>query len=198
MPRGETGESRERNHRLQRRRDGRAGRGGRMAAGGERVGGEIARRIRGDRRRRAGRAGRRREQPRGDAGLLGAGRIGAGGRDVEFVERARILPVARRDLHDDMILVLRAIDDRNLPLAERVVECVVDRIQGEAQAHRRVAVDGDVGLEPALLLVGIDVLDDIAVHQRCRQLRRPFVEFGRVVGEQRVLIGRVALRARRS
>ena len=58
-----------------------------------------------------------------------------------------------------------------------------------------VAVDVDVGLEPALLLVGIDVLDDVDLLQRLGQPRRPFVELGRVVGEQRVLIGRVALPA---
>ena len=108
-------------------------------------------------------------------------------------ERARVLPVARRDLHDDVILVLRVVDGRNLPLPERVVERVVDRVEGQAQAHRRVAVDGDVGLEAALLLVGIDVLEDVAVHQRLGQLRRPLIEFRRVVGEQRILIGRVAL-----
>ena len=94
-----------------------------------------------------------------------------------------------------MVLVLRAVDGRDLPLAEGVIKRVVDRVQGKAEAHRGVAVDDHVGLQAALLLIGIDVLEDVAFHQRRGQLRRPLVQFRRVVGEQRVLIGSIALPA---
>ena len=92
-----------------------------------------------------------------------------------------------------MVLVERVVDRRHLALTERVVERVVDRAQGQAEAHRGVAIDRDVGLQTAHLLIGIDVLDDFAGHQRLGQLRRPRIELRRVVGEQRILIGRVAL-----
>ena len=48
-------------------------------------------------------------------------------------------------------------------------------------------------LQTAHLLIRIDVLDNIAGHQRLGQLRRPRIELRRVVGEERILIGRVAL-----
>ena len=113
----------------------------------------------------------------GNSRLLDAGRIGAGRRNVNLVERARILPVARRDLHDDVILVERIVDGRDLTLAEGVVKRVVDRADGETKPHRGVAIDREVGLEAAELLIGVDVLDDVAPHQRLGQLGRPGVEF---------------------
>jgi hypothetical protein len=94
-----------------------------------------------------------------------------------------------------MILVLSAVDDRYLSLPEGVVERIVDGVDRQPQANRRVSIDRNVGLEGALLLIQIDVPEDIAVRQRLRQLRRPFIEFRRVVGEQGVLVGRVALPA---
>ena len=124
---------------------------------------------------------------------MDAGRVGAGRRNIDLVQRPWILPVARRDLHDDVILVERVVDGRNLPLAEGVVEGVVDGADGETEPHRRVTVDREVGLKAAELLIGVDVLDDVAPHQRLGQLGRPGVELRRVVGEQRILIGRVAL-----
>ena len=85
------------------------------------------------------------------------------------------------------------VDGRNLPLAERVVKGVVDRAAGEPKPHRCVAIDREVGLEAAQLLIGVDVLDDVAPHQRLGELGRPRVKLLGVVGEQRILIGRVAL-----
>ena len=62
---------------------------------------------------------------------------------VDLIQHPRILPVARRDLHHHVILVERIVDGRHLALAERVVERVVDRAQGDAELHRRVAIDVD-------------------------------------------------------
>ena len=128
-----------------------------------------------------------------DPRLLHPGRIGAGRRNIDLVQRPRILPVARRDLHDDVILVERIVDGRNLTLAEGVIERVVDGADRETEPHRGVAIDREVGLEAAHLLIGIDVLDDVVPHQRLGQLGRPGVELRRIVGEQRILVGRVAL-----
>ena len=77
-------------------------------------------------------------------------------------EHRRVLPVARRDLHHHVILVERVVDRRHLALAEGVVERVVDRRDAEAEPRGRGAVDRHVGLEAALLLVGIDVLEHLA------------------------------------
>ena len=131
--------------------------------------------------------------PAASPGLLDAGRIGAGCRNVDLVQRARVLPVAGRDLHHDVILVERIVDGRDLTLAEGVIERVVDRAKGKPKPHRSVAVDREIGLEAAELLIGVDVLDDVVPHQRLGQLPRPGVEFRGLVREQRILIRGVAL-----
>jgi hypothetical protein len=46
-----------------------------------------------------------------------------------------------------------------LALAKSVVERVVDLGDGDAEPRRGIAVDGDVGLEPLVLLVGVDLGD---------------------------------------
>ena len=84
---------------------------------------------------------------------MDTGRIGAGRRNIDLVQRARILPVARRDLHDDVILVERIVDGRDLTLAEGVIERVVDRAERQSKPHRGVAIDREVGLEAAHLLI---------------------------------------------
>src|SRR6516165_1229699 len=55
-------------------------------------------------------------------------------RDVDIGERGRVLRVARVDLHHDVILIDRAVDDGDLALAEGVVERVVDLRRRDAQA----------------------------------------------------------------
>ena len=92
--------------------------------------------------------------------------------------RRGVLPIARRDLHDDVILVERVVDRRHLPLAEGVIKRVVDRAERQAEPLRRRAIDRHVGLEAGLLLVRIDVLEDVRLLQRLGQPRRPFVELG--------------------
>ncbi len=92
-----------------------------------------------------------------------------------------------------MILVQRVVDGGDLALAEGVVEGVVDLAGGDAEALGRLPVDGDLGLEPALLLIAVDIgqLRDMA--QRLGQLRRPFMQIAQIVALQGVLVLRVAL-----
>ena len=111
------------------------------------------------------------------------------------LQRCRILRVARVDLHDHVILVERAVDDRDLALAECVVERVVDLGRRDAEPRGGVAVDDEIGLQALLLLVGVDVGQHRAVLQRLDELRRPLEQVIGVVGLQRVLILRVALPA---
>jgi hypothetical protein len=61
----------------------------------------------------------------------------ARGADIDLLQRLRILPEARRDLHDDVVLVAGDIDGRDLALAEGVVERVVDLRSSRCRAVRQ-------------------------------------------------------------
>ena len=142
-PLAEFGDRRQRDHGLLSGRDRRAGRCHALARGPDRIGGLIARGL-----RVGGGCGRRRalgyDGARHRIGRLGAADRAAGGRDIDVLQRLRILPVARRHLHDDVVLVARDIDGRDLALAEGVVERVVDLAHGDAEPRRGVTIDDDV------------------------------------------------------
>ena len=125
-----------------------------------------------------------------------SGRIACGGAEEDPVELLRVLPVFRRDLHHHEILIVGVVDRRDGPLAESVVEHLVDLVRREAVARRRAPVDCHIGLQAVLLHVRIDV----------GQLIRMLVELGdqprnelvyrvRVVAAQRILIFRRRLPA---
>jgi len=59
----------------------------------------------------------------------------------------------RRHFHDHVILVEGVVDRRDLALTEGVVECRGDVARRYAEPARRIAIDGQVELQPALLLV---------------------------------------------
>ena len=75
---------------------------------------------------------------------------------------ARLL---RLHLEDDAVQVQLREDDRDLALAERVVERVVDLLRRDAEARRRVAVDRERHLEPGRLLVARDVAEHVLLAQ---------------------------------
>jgi hypothetical protein len=174
----------------------------RAASGiGEAVCRLVARGVLRDLRRRA-----RSRRIRGFCGFgrnragQGIGRLGAsdrapGGADKDLVQRVRALPVLRRHLHHDVILVARSVDHRNLALAEGIIERVVDLRRGDAEPGRRGTVDHQIGFEPLLLLVGVDVGQFRELLQRRGDLGHPFVELGEIVALQRVLVLSVALPA---
>ena len=70
-----------------------------------------------------------------------------------MAEVARVLLVLRIDLEDDVVLVELREDDRDLALAEGVVERIVDGRGGQAQARGGVAVEREVGAQAGGLLV---------------------------------------------
>ena len=86
-----------------------------------------------------------------------AARIAARGADIDILQDRGVLPIARRDLHHDVILVDRAVDRRDLALAEGVVERIVDLARRQAETRGGVAIDHDIRLQASLLLVGTDV-----------------------------------------
>jgi len=90
-------------------------------------------------------------------GCLRATDRAAGGADVYVFQRLRILPVARGYFHDHVILVAGHIDGRNLTLAKRIVKRVVDLTDRDPQPGGGVAVDHQIGLEPLVLLVAVDI-----------------------------------------
>ena len=57
-------------------------------------------------------------------------RVPPDGADIDVLQRLRALPVARRDLHDHVVLVLGAVDGGDLALAECVIQGVVDLAGG--------------------------------------------------------------------
>src|SRR5215469_2550452 len=90
-------------------------------------------------------------------GSLRAADPAAAGADIDLVQYLGRLPELGRHLHHDMVLVLRLVDHRHLPLAKGVVKRVVDLADGETEARRTGPVDDQTGLGPPLLLVEIDV-----------------------------------------
>ncbi len=145
-----------RNHRLRAGADGRSGRRRTLAGGADRVGRLIAHGVGCDRTDRGLLRGRSHGARHRVGGLRTAGRA-AGGADIDVLQRLRILPVGRRDLHDHVILVARDIDGRDLALAEGVIQRVVDLADGDAEAGGGVAIDDEIGLQGPVLLVAVDV-----------------------------------------
>ena len=90
-----------------------------------------------------------------------------------------------------MVLVLRGIDRRHLTLAEGIVEGVVDLAHRQPEPRRGRAIDDQIGLQPLLLLIEIDVGQERHLLQRGFELWRPFVDVVGVVALQRVLVLRV-------
>ena len=107
-------------------------------------------------------------------------------------ERAGVALVLRHGLQHDAVLVGLRVDGRDLALAEGVVERIVDRLHGDAEPARRLAVDVDERAQAAFL----GLVDDLAQHrggaQLLRELGRPGRDIVRVAADQRVLVLRAA------
>ena len=83
----------------------------------------------------------------------------AGGADVELLEHVGVLPELRRDLHDHMVLLRaeRVVDRRDLGLRKRIAQRVVDLASVRPRREAAVAIDDQVGLQPAGLQVRVHV-----------------------------------------
>ena len=91
-----------------------------------------------------------------------------------------------------MILVAGYIDGRYLALAERVIERVVDLADGDPQLGGSVPVDHEIGLDPFVLLIVVDVHEVRIALQGRYDLRRPLIDFFKRRALQGELILRVA------
>jgi len=108
--------------------------------------------------------------------------------DINFVERSRFELEFWIDLEHDVILVLLRVNDRDLSLAERAVKGVIDRLRLNAEARCRVAIDHDVFLQAAKLLVAGRVLDLGILFQLGDEFGCPRIQLVDVLIGQRVLI----------
>ena len=81
------------------------------------------------------------------------------------------------------------------PLAEGVVERVVDHLRRDAEARRGAPVDRERRLEALVLLVAVDVGQLLQGFSALEDPRRPLEELRRVVALQRVLVLRAAAAA---
>ena len=116
------------------------------------------------------------------------GRGGAGARHIEPRQRTRILLLARQRLEDHAILVRLAVDGRDLPLAERIVERIRHGLHADAEPAGLFAVDIDVDARPAVLCFGCDFAQDRRFPQLRRQRIGPLVDLLRIAAGERVLI----------
>ena len=80
-----------------------------------------------------------------------------GRRHIELRQRRRIALIFRLRLENDAVLVGLAVDRRNLPLPEGVVERVVDDLHRDAEPAGLLAIDLDHRAQAAFLHLGGDV-----------------------------------------
>ncbi len=99
--------------------------------------------------------------------------IAVDGLHVDLRERVGVLLELGLHLEDDAVQVELGEDGRHLALAEGVVERVVDGLQADAQARRRVAIDGERHLEARRLLIAGHVAELGEVGHRLEHLRAP-------------------------
>src|ERR1039458_2249386 len=107
-----------------------------------------------------------------------------------------ILQVGRRlrelwsDFQDNVILVQLRVDKRNLRLPEIGVECRVQRTRGLSQPRSRHPVEGNKLVEPAILLIGADVLQSRKTRHRLQQLGTPDLKVSYVVRSEERRVGK--------
>ena len=93
--------------------------------------------------------------------------------DVDLLERGRVALKLRQHLLDHLISVHLGEILRHLPLAEGVVERIVDQLRLDAEARSHVAVDLERQRRAGVLLVGRDVAQFGQRFQFVEDLRRP-------------------------
>ena len=97
--------------------------------------------------------------------------------DVDLVQRVDLALQLGQDLEDHVIAVELREVLRDLPLAEGVVERVVDELRCDAVTGRRVAVDRERQRGAVGLLVGGDVAQLRQRRQLLQDFRRPGIQF---------------------
>ena len=96
----------------------------------------------------------------------------AGGRaHVNFAQKLRILPELRRRLHHHVVLVQRGVHGRDLPLAKRVVQCIVIELRRDVESCGGLPVVSDHRLQTLILQIGVHVRNRVVRFQRRQESR---------------------------
>ena len=111
---------------------------------------------------------------------------------VNLIQGVRAGLEARFDFEDHPVLVELRVNDRHLPLAERVIERVVHGLRQHVEAGRLVAVHLHGELQTVGLLVAGGVGEFGQRAQTVEQLVGPGTQFGGVGVLQNVLVLRAA------
>ena len=112
--------------------------------------------------------------------------------NVDLRQRGRVFLELGLDAEDDLVLVGRGVHRRDLALAERAVQRLVDQRQRDPEARGGIAIDLDADIGRGDLLVRGDVLQFRQLLHRRLDDRRPMVQLVGIGVGQRVLILRAA------
>ena len=112
--------------------------------------------------------------------------------DIDLRECCPVAAELRLNFEDDLVLIGRGIDCRDLPLAKGVIEGLIDQRGGQAEPVSRIAINIDRHRRRSILLVRGDVLQLGQFAHLGFDDRRPVVELGVVGVGQRVLVLRPA------
>ena len=110
-----------------------------------------------------------------------------GGAYEDILQRIRVLVKLRGHLHDHVILVQLPVHGRNLPLAKGIVQRVIHILRTDSQPGGGVAVNDNLLLQAAVLLIGRDVGQLMQHPQFLQQARRPGIQVVEVFAFQGVL-----------
>src|SRR4029079_4388753 len=106
----------------------------------------------------------------------------------DMVEILRALLELRLGLENDLVIVCRRIDGRDLPRAECVIELLAHLIDRDAIDRRLLAIDLDRHLWILYVEIGRDIKQSGDLSDLVAQFGRDAIEAFGIVGLQRVLI----------
>ena len=107
----------------------------------------------------------------------------------------RVLPETRCCLQHHPILIQRRIDGRHLALREQIGQGGIDQALIDAQTRCRIMINHQRGLQPLVLLIGVDIGDLGQLRQRLADARLPQPQIVQRFGLQRELELGIALPA---
>ena len=108
--------------------------------------------------------------------------------DINMVKLRRVLLKLRQCFENDVVLIRLRVKRAHLSLTKRIVKRRIDLVRRDIQTRRRRAIDGEVGADAVILLIGRDVRELRQGAKFRDDTTGPVVEFLRVGVFKRVLI----------
>ena len=115
------------------------------------------------------------------------------GDHIDAVQRIQVGLEAGINFQHHVILVQLLVDDGNLPLAESVVEGIVDLRRRNTHACRCRPVNDKVRRQAAHLLIAVYIAQFRRRAKRIQQARSPAIQFIKILSGKAVLILRVGM-----